>query len=88
MDDKKMITIQNIDGTSFEVQLLTYLTSDNSENKYIVYSKGEKVDNTTDQIIYVSKLVTGDDGKTSIVEIVDDNEWADVQKLLKKVANV
>ena len=42
MDDKEMIIIESNDGTKSEVELVTYLVSEDKSNKYIVYSKGEK----------------------------------------------
>lgn len=81
-----MIIIENADGSSMEVELITYLISDDQVNTYLVYSKGEKNGVDDDEIIYVSKIV--ESGEVSkIEEITDDAEWAEVQKLLKKIAN-
>lgn len=86
MENKEMITIQNSDNTTMDVELVTYLISEDRLNKYIVYSKGEKTGVNDDEIIYVSKL-TINNGSLQISEITDDNEWLNVQNLLKKVAN-
>ena len=86
MEEKEMITIQNPDNTTVDVELVTYLISEDKLNKYIVYSKGEKTGVNDDEIIYISKL-TIDNGSLRISEITDDNEWLNVQSLLKKVAN-
>lgn len=86
MKEKEMITIQNSNNTTMNVELVTYLVSDDKKNKYIVYSKGEKTGVNDDEIIYISKLIL-DDGPLKIREIVDDNEWMDVQQLLKRIAN-
>lgn len=86
MQEKEMIIIENADGSSMEVELITYLISDDQVNTYLVYSKGEKNGVDDDEIIYVSKIV--ESGEVSkIEEITDDAEWAEVQKLLKKIAN-
>ena len=82
-----MITIQNSDGTTLTAELVTYLVSEDGSNKYIVYSKGEKTNDALDEIIYISKVLSQPDGSKKIDEIVDDNEWLEVQKLLKKIAN-
>ena len=84
---KEMITIQNSDGTTLTAELVTYLVSEDGSNKYIVYSKGEKTNDALDEIIYISKVLSQPDGSKKIDEIVDDNEWLEVQKLLKKIAN-
>ena len=86
MEEKEKVIIENSDGTKIEVELVTYLISDDRTNKYIVYTKGEKMGENDDEIIYISKLVSETDG-LKITEIVDDNEWLDVQRLLKKIAN-
>jgi len=86
MEDKEMIVIQNSNGTTMDVELVTYLISEDNQNAYLVYSKGEKIGAENDEVIYISKLVSND-GVLKINEITDDNEWLDVQKLLKKIAN-
>ena len=86
MEEKEMVIIENSDGTSSEVELVTYLISEDNANKYIVYSKGEKAGSADDEIIYISKIVS-DNGTLQLSEITDDNEWALVQNLLKKIAN-
>jgi len=86
MEEKEMVIIENNDGSTMEVELVTYLISDDQTRTYLVYSKGEKTGAEDDEVIYISKIIQ--DGEVlKIEEIVDDNEWADVQKLLKKIAN-
>lgn len=80
------IEIVKSDGTSEKVELVTYLLSDDGLNKYIVYTKGEKQGSAGDQVIYISKVIS-DNGALQIQEITDDTEWANVQGLLKKIAN-
>ena len=86
MDTKKIINIINTDGSQNEVELVTYLFSEDNTNVYLVYSKNEISGVEEDEVIYVSKIVV--DGKTlKLEEITDDNEWSLVQALLKKIAN-
>ena len=87
MEDKEMITIQNSDNSTFDVELVTYLISDDEQNKYVVYSKGEKTGTDNDEIIYISRLNIIDNGKHQVSEIIDNNEWLNVQQLLKRIAN-
>ena len=86
MDEKKMIVIQNPDGTTMEVEQLTYLIRGDNTGAYLVYSKGEKVGEADDEIIYISRIIV-DGSAYQLEEIVDDNEWKEVQDLLKKIAN-
>lgn len=86
MGDKKMIIIKNNDGTEMKLELVTYLISEDQLNTYLVYSKGEKSGAEEDEVIYISKII--EDGEVlKLEEIKDDNEWVEVQKLLKKIAN-
>ncbi len=86
MQEKEMIIIENPDGSKMEVELVTYLISEDQANTYLVYSKGEISGIDEDEVIYVSKVV--EDGEIpKLEEITDDNEWSNVQKLLKKIAN-
>ena len=86
MDTKEMIMIQNSDGTKEKVELVTYLISEDNMKTYLVYSKGETTGVEADEIIYISRIVQDGDVK-KLVEISDDTEWAEVQRLLKKIAN-
>ena len=80
------IKLVDLDGNESEVELITYLISDDNMNSYIVYSKGETQGAEQDRIIYISKI-TKEEDKLKISEIIDDNEWLSVQQLLKNIAN-
>ena len=84
--NKKNIIIKNSDGTSLEVELITYLFSDDGQKNYVVYSKGEITGAEKDEVIYISKIIN-DGSQLVIEEITDDAEWANVQTLLKRIAN-
>jgi len=86
MEEKNMIEIIDADGIKEEVELVTYLNSDDNNRQYIVYTKGELKGNTSDQVIYISKFIN-ENGMLKLEEIEDDSEWIDVQHLLKKIAN-
>ena len=86
MDTKEMIYIQNSDGSKEEVELVTYLISDDNMKSYLVYSKGETTGVESDEVIYISRVVYSGD-VIQLEEITDETEWAEVQRLLKKIAN-
>ncbi len=86
MNAKRMVVIQNVDGSTMEVELITYLISEDKGKKYLVYSQGEKTGVDEDEVIYISKIIS-DDNVLKLQEISDDVEWADVQKLLRRIAN-
>ncbi len=85
-EEKRMITIKNNNGENSEAELITYLIGDDNQTTYMVYSKGEKVGAEDDEIIYITRIET--EGKVvKMYPIENDDEWQNVQKLLKKVAN-
>lgn len=86
MDKKEMVELIDIDGLSKEVEVVTYLNSEDDKRQYIVYTKGEAQAETGNQVIYIARIVPVDD-KLTLEEITDDVEWVDVQHLLKKIAN-
>ena len=85
-EEKRMITIRNSNGEDNTVELITYLISEDNTTSYMVYSKGEKVGAEDDEIIYVSK-VEHEGNLIKLNPIESDEEWQNVQKLLKKIAN-
>ena len=84
--EKQMIEIVNSDGTIEKVELVTYLLAEDGLSKYLVYTKGEVQGTEGDQVIYISKILS-DNGTLKLQEIVEDEEWSNVQHLLKKIAN-
>lgn len=86
VEEKEIIEIVDIDGLVQEVELVTYLNSDDDKRQYIVYSKGEVQGPEGDEIVYISKMIN-EDGNLKLEEIEDDAEWIDVQNMLKKIAN-
>ena len=86
MDNKEMSELIDIDGLSHDIELVTFLNSDDDKRQYVVYSKGEVQQETGNQVIYIAKLLP-DGNEFKLEEITDDIEWVDVQRLLKQIAN-
>jgi len=84
--EKEMIEIIDTEGLKNEVELVTFLNSDNNDRQYIVYTKGETQGLEKDQVIYISRVIN-EEGILKLVEIEDDAEWNEVQRLLRKIAN-
>ena len=87
MSEKEIIEIVNPQGEREDVQLVTYLITEDQLKQYIVYTKGEVVGTEGDFVIYISRLFKDAEG-FKIQEISDDVEWNEVQQLLKRIANV
>ena len=86
MEDKNKIEIVDIDGLVHEVELITFLNSEDGKRNYLVYTKNETQGTDGNKVIYISRFYK-DDGQLKLEEIVEESEWVDVQHLLKKIAN-
>ena len=86
MDKKEMAELIDIDGLSSEIEVVTYLNSEDNKRQYVVYSKDEIQEQTGNQVIYIAKVIP-EETSFKLEEITDDIEWMDVQRLLKKIAN-
>ncbi len=86
MEEKEIIMIESPTGETLKAELVTYLVSEDKTKIYIVYTTNEKEENE-DQVIYISRIVASTDNSIKVEEITDDEEWLNVQKLLKKIAN-
>ncbi|MBQ6497253.1 MAG: DUF1292 domain-containing protein [Bacilli bacterium] len=85
-EEKRMITIKNNNGENMEAELITYLISEDNQTSYMVYSKGEKVGAEDDEIFYITRIVKNGN-MVEMYPIENDDEWQNVQKLLKRIAN-
>lgn len=86
MDKKEMAELIDIDGLSSDIEVVTYLNSEDNKRQYVVYSKEEIQEQTGNQVIYIARIIP-DENSFKLEEITDDIEWIDVQRLLKKIAN-
>lgn len=85
MNNRELVEIIDSKGKVEQVQLVTYLISDDKLSQYIVYTKNE-IRNNNEHVIYISRLYKVGDEKR-LDEISDDREWLYVQSLLKRIAN-
>lgn len=86
MNKKEMAELIDIDGLPSEIEVVTYLNSEDNKRQYLVYTKNEVQKETGNQVIYIAKIIPNG-SNYSLEEITDDVEWIDVQQLLKKIAN-
>lgn len=86
MDGKEFVELVDSLGNKTEVEVVTYLTSVDRLKNYVVYTKGELRGEANNRVIYVSRIYK--DGQNfRVEEITSDDEWSDVQRLLKQIAN-
>ena len=83
MVEGRIIRVVDTDGTQLDVELISILENDN--NKYLVYTKGEK-QKSGNIIIYITKLVVKQ-GEYYLDNIVNDKEWDSVKSLMSKLIN-
>lgn len=86
MDNREMAELIDIDGLSSDVEIVTYLNSEDNKRQYVVYTKEEIQEQTGNQVIYIAKIIP-EGNVLRLEEITDDLEWIDVQHLLKAIAN-
>lgn len=83
MDDDKIITITNDDGSEEKVELVTELESVEGSH-YIVYTKNEKDD--SDNILVYTLRVENNNGINTLFDLTDQ-EWQDIQEYLSDEEN-
>lgn len=86
MDNVEKAELIDIDGLSSEIEVVTYLNSEDNKRQYVVYTKQEVQAETGNQVIYIAKIIP-EQTVFKLEEITDDLEWIDVQHLLKSIAN-
>lgn len=86
MEQKEIVELIDSSGNKTEVEVVTYLVSQDKLKRYVVYTKGEVRGESNNHVIYISKLYKENDSY-KVEEITNDDEWKDVQLLLKQIAN-
>ena len=86
MGQKEIVELIDSSGNKIEVEVVTYLVSQDKLKRYVVYTKDEVRGEANNHVIYISKLYKENDSY-KIEEITNDDEWKDVQLLLKQIAN-
>ena len=84
VEEKKLMTIVNEDGTEEEVEVVVAFEFKDNKKEYVVYTKNEK-DENNNIIVYVSN-VDRSNGEPNLVGVEDENEWARVKDVLRELA--
>lgn len=83
-DNKKVLTINKLDGTTEEVEEVISFEFNDTKKRYVVYTKNE-VDQNGNVTIYVTEVVKDDKG-TRFLGVSTDEEWARIKDVLRKLA--
>jgi len=84
MDDKKILTINKLDGTRETVEEVISFEFDDTKKRYIVYTKNE-VDANGNVTIYVNEVVTSGDS-IKLVGVESEEEWIKIKAALRELA--
>ena len=84
MEDKKMLTINKLDGTTEEVEEVIAFEFNDTGKRYVVYTKNE-VDQNGNVTIYVTEIVQDELG-TRFLGVSTDDEWTRIKDVLRKLA--
>lgn len=83
-ENKRTLTINKLDGTTEEVEEVISFEFNDTKKRYVVYTKNE-VDQNGNVTIYVTEMITDDQG-TRFVGVSTDEEWAKIKDVLRKLA--
>lgn len=84
MEDKKILTINKLDGTTEEVEEVISFEFNDTKKRYVVYTKNE-VDQNGNVTIYVTEVVKDAQG-TRFLGVSTDEEWTRIKEVLRKLA--
>lgn len=82
--NKKVLTINKLDGTTEEVEEVISFEFNDTKKRYVVYTKNE-VDQNGNVTIYVTEVVKDDKG-TRFLGVSSDEEWTRIKDVLRKLA--
>ena len=80
----KKITIQNMDGTMEEVDLINSFGIDSINKDFIILSKGENAGEGMSKV-YISEVVEETPGVYKLVGITDETVWDKVKQAMKEI---
>ena len=79
-----MVTINKLDGTKEEVEVIIVFQFNDTKKEYMVYTKNE-MDDSGNVTIYVSEVIrNGEEVKLAGVET--DDEWLKIKDVLRELA--
>ena len=84
MEEQKMITINTLDGTKEEVEVIIVFQFNDSKKEYMVYTKNE-VDESGNVTIYVSEVLR-ENGEIKLGGVATDEEWLKIKDVLRELA--
>lgn len=85
MEEKKIISIVEEDGSIDEAELVIGFELDEFKKKYLIYTKNE-TDSKGNITIYVSEMLEDEGDKYVLKSIDTDEEWDKIKEVLKEIS--
>lgn len=79
----KKITIQNMDGSKEQVDLINFLTVKELNRNFVILSKGETIKEGMSKV-YLSEVIE-ENGAYSLIGITDESVWDKVKQAMKEI---
>ena len=80
----RKITIQNLDGSKEQVDLVTFLNVKELNKNFVILSKGETIKEGMNKV-YISEVVEENPGAYSLIGITDESVWDKVKVAMKEI---
>ena len=80
----KKITVQNMDGTMDEVDLVSSFPVTDINRNFVILSKGESLSEGMSKV-YISEVIEENPGVYKLVGISDESIWDRVKQAMKEI---
>ncbi len=80
----KKITIQNMDGTMEEADLVNSFDVKDLNKNFVILYKGESIKEGMSKV-YVSEVIEESPGVFSLIGITDESVWDKVKQAMKEI---
>ena len=84
-EEKKLMTITAEDGSIDQVEIIVAFEFTDLKKEYVVYTKNE-VDANDNVTIYISSVVSVENGEAILGGIDTDEEWDRIKNVLRELA--
>lgn len=80
----KKITIENMNGTMEEVDLINSFNVKDLNRNFVILSKNENINDTMSKV-YISEVIEENPGVLKLVGITDESVWDKVKQAMKEI---
>ena len=80
----KKITVQNMDGTMEEMELVNSFPVKDINRNFVILSKGESLGNEMSKV-YISEVIEESPNVYKLIGITDESVWDRVKQAMKEI---